>query len=102
MPSTYSDKVAGTYGPTGFVAAFLNIFVLEVFTWFFMVLAWYLLPVVVLPAVIINALVAYGLTKVRGTTAQIGRGMLIGCACSPLTVAIFATGYIVAQAIGPI
>ena len=102
MRTGSSDVVAGRYGPAGFAAAFLNIFVLEVLTWFFMASAWYMLPVVVLPAVITNALVAYGMTKMRGIIAQIGRAMLIACVCSPLTVVIFVSGFIVAKAIGPV
>jgi hypothetical protein len=89
------------YGRTGFTAAVVNIFALEFLTWIFIVY-WYLLPVIVLPAVIIDALFAFALTRRRGTAAQVGRGMLIGCISAPLTVVIFIPAWIIAQAIGPI
>ena len=90
------------YGPAGFAALAVNMLVLEALTWFFLLPAWYMLPVVVLPVVIVNAVVAVGLTKVRGVIGQIGRGMLIACASAPLTAVVFIVGFIVAKAIGPI
>jgi hypothetical protein len=112
MPSGFSDEhrgpavkdhevTAARYGPAGFVAAFLNILVLEVLTW--VILPWFmLLPLIVLPVVLVDALVAYGLTKRPGRITQVGRGMLIGCAAAPLTVLIFVPAWIIAQAVGPI
>jgi hypothetical protein len=78
-----------------------NMFVLEFMTWV-LIPAWYLLPVIVLPVVIVNALVAYGMTKVRSATAQVGRGMLIACASAPLTAVVFFLAVFVANAVGPL
>ena len=78
-----------------------NMFVLEFVTWILMP-AWYLLPVIVLPVVILNALVALGLTNARSAIAQVGRGMLIACTSAPLTVGVFALAFVVADAIGPL
>ena len=46
-------------------------------------LAWYMLPFILLPVLIVDALLAYSLTRGRGTVAQVGRGMLIGCISAP-------------------
>ena len=78
-----------------------NMFVLEFMTWV-LIPAWYLVPVVVFPVVIVNALVAYGMTKVRSATAQVGRGMLIACASAPLTALVFFLAAAAANAIGPL
>lgn len=91
--------VGGRYGRAGFAAAVVNILLLEFLTWVFL-LAWYMIPVIVLPAVIIDALVAYGLTRGRGTVAQVGRGMLIGCISAPLTVLILIPAFIIAKSAG--
>lgn len=104
MPTGLSDRQLGTanrYGPAGFTAAVVNILALEYLTWTFM-LAWYMIPLTVLPAVIVDALIAWGLTRGRGTVAQVGRGMLIGCMSAPLSVAVFSSAWIIAKAIGPI
>jgi hypothetical protein len=78
-----------------------NMFALEVVTWI-LIPAWYLLPVIVLPVVIVNALVAYGMTKVRSATAQVGRGMLIACVSAPLTASVFFLAVVASKAIGPL
>lgn len=85
------------YGLASFVAVAINTLVLEFVTWVLMVTAWYLLPVVALPALAVDALVAYGLTRGRGTASQVGRGMAIGCIAPLLTVLIFIPGWIIAQ-----
>ncbi len=111
MPSGLSDGQDSTanqhevkterYGAAGFAAALVNILALEFLTWIFIVY-WYMLPVIVLPAVIVDALIGYGLTRGHGSVAQIGRGMLIGCLAAPLTVLVFIPAWIIAKAIGPV
>jgi hypothetical protein len=85
------------YGLASFAAVAINTLVLEFVTWVLMVTAWYLLPVIVLPALAVDALVAYGLTRARGVASQVGRGMAIGCIAPLLTVLIFIPGWIIAQ-----
>ena len=110
MPSGSSDDrlglsaehrvaVGGRYGGPGFAGAVVTILVLEFLTAVCM-LAWYLLPVTVLPAVVLIALIAWGLRRGRGAVAQIGRGMLIGCLSVPLTLAILIPAYLAARAMG--
>ena len=60
------------------------------------------MPVTVLPAVVVIALIGYVCTRARGAVHQVGRGMLVGCLSAPLTVAIFIPAWIAAQAIGPL
>jgi hypothetical protein len=99
MPSGSSDAT-GLYGPVTFAAAAVNVLVLDFVTWVWM-LAWYMLPVVVLPVVVVDALIAWGLTRGRGPVVQVGRGMLIGCLVAPLTVVIFTAAWAIAHALGP-
>lgn len=87
------------YGRAGFVAAFVNILLLEFLTAVF-VLSWYMLPFILLPVLIVNALLAYGLTRGRGPVTQVGRGMLIGCISAPLTVLIVIPAWFIARATG--
>lgn len=92
---------AGRYGRPGFVAAFVNILALE-FLLAVCALAWYTVPIIVIPALIADALVAYGLTRARGSAAQVGRGMLVGCTAVLLTLLLFIPGYLVAHLLGPV
>jgi len=82
----------GRYGPAGYAAAVVTILLLGVATGY---CALYLpLLVIVLPPLLITvALIAYGLTRVHGTTARIGRGMLVGCLAPLLSVLIFFLGW---------
>ena len=84
-------------GLASFAAVAINTLVLEFVTWVLMVTAWYFLPVIALPALVVDALVAYGLTRGRGTVCQVGRGMAIGCIVPLLTMVIFIPGWIIAQ-----
>jgi len=93
------NAAEGRYGRAGFAAAFVNILLLEFLTAVFM-LAWYMLPFILLPVLIVDALLAYGLTRGRGTVAQVGRGMLIGCISAPLTIVIVIPAWFIARAFG--
>ncbi|WP_445167507.1 hypothetical protein ACTXG7_27535 [Mycolicibacterium sp. Dal123E01] len=83
------------------MASLVTVFVLEFITWVFM-LYWYMLPVTAVPAAAVAALLGYFLKRGRGTTAQIGRGILLGSISAPLTIAIFIPAWILAQAVGPL
>lgn len=105
MPSLSSDAgveptVENRYGPAGFIAAAVTVTVLELLAWVFLLWAWYLVPAIVLPAVIVDLLIGYGLTRVNGTAAQVGRGMVIGGIAAPLTVLLFIPCWLAAGALG--
>ena len=86
------------YGAAGFTAAMVNILVLEFLAWVTLPLVYIGLAVLV-PVLIVDALVAFALTKARGTTAQVGRGLLIGCAAVTLTVLIVGAVSLIALAL---
>lgn len=88
------------YSPAGFAALALNILALEFVTWVLMATAWFLLPIVALPVLVIDALGAWALSRRGGTAAQVGRGMLIGCLAPVLTVLIFVPGWIITRNLG--
>lgn len=88
------------YGPAGFWACVLNMLVLEMITWFLMPM-WVFVPFIVLPLVAVNAVIAYGLTKIRAA-AQIGHGMLISCIAAPLSLALAFGAIIVFGAAEPL
>lgn len=105
MPSLSSDAgveptVENRYGPAGFIAAAVTVTVLELLAWVFLLWAWYLVPAIVLPAVIVDLLIGYGLTRVNGTAGQVGRGMVIGGIAAPLTVLLFIPCWLAAGALG--
>ena len=110
MPSGFSDgrygptveppvAVSARYGAPGFVAAVVTILGLEFLT-AVALLAWYFVPVTVGPAAVLTALTGWGLTRGRTSTAQVGRGMLVGCLSAPLTLAILIPAYLAARAAG--
>ena len=53
------------------------------------------------PLVAVNAVIAYGLTKIRAA-AQIGHGMLISCIAAPLSLALAFGAIIVFGAAEPL
>ncbi len=85
------------YSAAGFVALTVNVLALEFLTWVLMVTAWFFLPIIAAPVLIVDALIAWALTRRGGTAAQIGRGMLIGCLAPVLTVLIFIPGWIITR-----
>jgi len=90
MNSGSTDSRIGTYGPAGFVAAIVNLVVLE----FLLVTSALLMYIpalfVIVPGLAVNAIVGVILTKTRGTAEQIGRGMLIACAAACVTPVVIA------------
>lgn len=103
MPFGFSDQSTdasgSTYGAPGFIAAMATILALEFLT-AFCLLAWYLVPVIAVPATIVVALVGWGLTRTRGAVAQVGSGMLVGATSAPLTLVILIPTYLAARAAG--
>ena len=102
MSSGFTDEqltAAGPFGPAGFVAAMVNIGILE----FVSLTAWSLVLflglVVIVPLLVVNAVVAFFLTKAGGTTAMVGRGMLVACAATVLTQMIVGTVLLVSVAV---
>lgn len=92
-PGTASDR----YGPIGFAATLVNILVLGVITWIFVGA---LIVFVAPPVLLIDAGIAFGLSRVRGTAGRIGWGMLIGCLAVLLTLVAATVVFLVAHASG--
>jgi hypothetical protein len=98
---TDASDCVNRYGAAGFVAACVNMLLLEFVTWVFM--PWFLVvPYVLVPVLAIDALISGVLMRMSGRASQIGRGMLIGCISAPLTAFLAITTIIVAHAVGPI
>jgi hypothetical protein len=79
MSSGFTDEqltAAGPFGAAGFVAAMVNIGILEFVTLTAWSLVLFLGLVVIVPLLLVNAVVAFFLTKAGGTTA------MVGAACS--------------------
>ena len=70
---------------------------LEFITWVLLTTAPYFLPVVALPIIIVDALIAWALISRHGRAAQIGRGLAIACLTPVLTLLIFIPGWIIAR-----
>ena len=94
------DPSTTRYGPVGFAAAMVNILVLEFVTWLF--IPWLTLAFFALPVILVDLAVSAMLTKCAGKFGQAGRGMLIGCISAPVSLVIFISAIIIANAIGPI
>lgn len=103
MPSPSSDPASAgpvvRFGPPALWSALSTCLVLELITWFLMPM-WVFVPFIVLPIVIVNAGIAFGLTNIRAT-AQIGRAMLISCIGAPLSIALAFAAIVFFQAAGP-
>lgn len=87
-----------TAGPAGFAAAVLNTLVLQTVTWMF-VPTGLLLLFTALPVLLVDAGIAFGLSRTRGRAGQIGWGMLIGCLTVLITISTAAAVFIVAKAL---
>ncbi|MDZ5088742.1 MULTISPECIES: hypothetical protein [Mycobacteriaceae] len=89
-----------SYGPATFVAALVNILIVEVALW--LTVPWIALAVFVVPllVVVVDVVVAAILTSRSGTLSQVGRGMLIGLIAAPATLVVFLPGFFLAQAFG--
>lgn len=87
-----------TYCSVTFLAALVNILVVQTAVWVF--LPWFVLAIFVLPLLLVDLAIAAVLRARPGTTGQIGRGMLIGLISAPMTLAVFLPGLLLAQAMG--
>jgi hypothetical protein len=87
------------YGPLGFVAALVNILLVNLCLWLFVagMLGGYEFYV---PVILVDLLVAFVLALRRGVSAQIGRGMLIGWLSGPLSLVVFIGLFSIGKAIG--
>jgi hypothetical protein len=101
-----NDSTAGAakdrYGPASFVAALVNMFVVEFATWIFLPWMTFLAFLFVLPVLVVDLVPAAVLAIRPGKLGQVGRGMLIGWISAPVSMAAFSVGVIVARAIGAI
>ncbi|MGE2736076.1 hypothetical protein [Mycolicibacterium vaccae] len=79
-----------TYGPATYLAALVNVLVIEFTVWVF--LPWLVLTIYVLPLILIDLVVAAVLNSRPGTLGQIGRGMLVGLIAAPLALVLFVPG----------
>jgi hypothetical protein len=102
MSSGFIDSSVGLYGPAGFAAAIVNLVVLEFMIITSVLLMYFPALFVLVPALAINAIVAYILTKAHGTTEQVGRGMLIACAVACVTPFVIAAVVLIGWAISKI
>lgn len=98
MSSGFADEeliASVPFGWAGFVAAMLNIGVLE----FVSLTAWSLVffagLIVVVPLLLVNAIIAFIMTRAGGTTAKIGRGMLVACATTVLTQIVLGAVFVI-------
>lgn len=87
------------YGPAGFVAALVHIFLVN-FT--ALALAVVAFPVLLyfLPILLGDLLVSAVLTTRPAKLGQIGRGMLVGWLSAPVSVIFFASVFVAGKAIG--
>ncbi|RDH74950.1 hypothetical protein DVS77_28870 [Mycolicibacterium moriokaense] len=86
-------------GPAGFVAAMVNIGVLEFVSLTAWSLVFFVALMVIVPLVVVNAVGAFLMTKMGGTAAKVGRGMLVACATTVLTQVILGAMFVAIFAI---
>ena len=98
MSSGSADEqliAAVPFGAAGFIAAMVDIAILE----FVSLTAWslvlYVGLVVIAPLLVVNAVIAFLMSKSGGTAAKIGRGMLVACATAVLTQLIVGAVFLV-------
>lgn len=96
------DPSKNRYGPASFVAAMVNILVVEFVTWYFM--PWVLIACVILAILLVVELWVFAIVvhECPGKPAQAARGMMIGGLSGPLTLIIFVPAWLAVHAIGAI
>jgi hypothetical protein len=94
---TTIEPAVGRYGPAGFIAMFANILLMGLSTWMFVGMY---MVLVAPPALLIDAGIAFGLSRLRGTVGQIGWGMLVGCLGVLVTIVGSVAVFLVGSAIG--
>ena len=98
--STDAGDADPPFGRAGFIAAMINIGILE----FVGLTAWsavlFVGLAVVVPLLVVNAVIAFFMTKAGATTGRIGRGMLVACATAVLTQALLGAVFLVSVAVG--
>lgn len=88
----------GRYGPIGFVAALLNILVIEFVTW--VLLPWFYLAIFLVPVLLLDFAVSVILATRNGRLRQVGWGMMIGCIAGPAALVVFIPLYLLIAAVG--
>lgn len=96
--SRAAQPLTSSYGPATFLAALVNILVVETAVWYF--LPWFALAVFVLPLLLIDLAMAAVLRSRPGVAGQVGRGLLIGLIAAPAALAVFLPGLMLVQAMG--
>ena len=86
------------YGPATFVAALVNILIVEIALW--LTVPWIALAVFVVPLLVVDVVVAAILKSRSGTPEQVGRGMLIGLLAVPAALVVFLPAFFLVQAAG--
>jgi hypothetical protein len=86
------------YGPTGFVAALVNILVIEFVTW--LLLPWFYLALFLIPVLLLDLGLSAFLAARQGKLREIGRGMMIGCIAGPAALVFFIPLYLLVQSVG--
>lgn len=98
MNTAEPESVRVSYGPAVFVAALVNILIVELALW--VTVPWFALAVFVIPLLVVDLGVAALLKLRKGTLRQVGHGMMIGLIAAPATVVVFAPGLWLVQAVG--
>jgi hypothetical protein len=90
-----TDRSQNRYGPVSFVAAMVNILVVEFVTWYF--LPWVLIVCVILAILLVVQLWLFAVVVYEspGKPAQAARGMMIGWLSGPISLIIFVPVYLV-------
>lgn len=91
-------QIVARYGPAAFVAALVNILIVEFALW--MTMPWFALAIFVIPLLLVDFVVAAVLKSRKGTSGQVGRGMLIGLLAAPAALVVFLPGFLLAQSAG--
>lgn len=89
------------YGPLGFLAALVNILLLNSLLWTLFLYSFWGYEYV-LPVLLADLVVSAALNFFAGPLGHIGRGMLIGWISVPVSLLILGIAIPVAHAIGPI
>jgi hypothetical protein len=89
------------YGPVSFAAALVNILVVDLATWLF-VIPLPPIALLVLPISLAYMGICAVMVKAPGKWGEVGRGMFIGSLAAPLSLTVFIPAFAIAQAIGPI
>jgi hypothetical protein len=89
------------YGPVGFAVALVNILVVDLATWLFVV-PLPLSALLVFPISLAYTGICAVVAKAPGRWGEVGRGMFLGSLAAPLSLIVFIPAFVIAHAIGPL